>query len=384
MGVFISDKFWGSNMSLVSMGANFLCHLVNIILGHKYSTKPRILISLMFNIVLFAVSTVFTRIDTDPWQLEFYGLTLAFALLFNINDSIFQGVSRHNKGRHQFNRMYSGAYTSIMARFPPSFMGSMMQGQSFGGIMSSGLSVILLIVGGGDTVEVATWYFLFATVFLLGTLLIFITINRNSFYKLYLNKEKETNVRVENDHSSFSHLVVVKDIWMLNVSIFLVYVVSLSVYPSLVRLVQPVGSSKTWQKYFIPVGVFFAYNFLDFVGRMMAVFIQWPRPTKIGSAICLATSVTRFALVPVLLLCNLSPDDRHVTPVLIRSDAVFLTVHVIVSLSNGYLTTITMMNAPQMVEGDTNQSVVGSVMVFMLVCGLLAGSCVSYLWILLL
>ena len=271
-----------------------------------------------------------------------------------------------------------------MARFPPSFMGSMMQGQSFGGIMSSGLSVILLMVGGGDTVQVATWYFLFATIFLLGTLLIYVMINHNNFYKFYLNKDYDTSVQEENGHSSFGHLVVVKDIWMLNVSIFLVYVMSLSVYPSLVRLVQPVGSSENWQKYFIPVGVFFAYNFLDFVGRMMAAFIQWPRPTKIGSVICLILSVIRFALIPVLLLCNLSPDDRHVTPVLIKSDAVFLLVHVTVSLTNGYLTTITMINAPQMVEGDSNQSVVGSVMVFMLVFGLLVGSSVSFLWILLL
>ena len=78
-------------MSLVSMGANFLCHLVNIMYGHKYRTMPRILASLSLNIVLFLISTILTRVDTDSWQLPFYGLTLAFALLFNINDSIFQG-----------------------------------------------------------------------------------------------------------------------------------------------------------------------------------------------------------------------------------------------------------------------------------------------------
>ena len=78
-------------MSLVSMGANFLIHLVNIMYGHRIRTRPRFLLSLCLNVVLFLISTILTRLDTDSWQLSFYFLTLTAALLFNINDSIFQG-----------------------------------------------------------------------------------------------------------------------------------------------------------------------------------------------------------------------------------------------------------------------------------------------------
>ena len=78
-------------MSLVSMSANFLCHLVNIMYGHRVSTRPRILVSLGANILLFLFSTIMTRVDTDSWQLTFYFLTLGCALLFNVNDSVFQG-----------------------------------------------------------------------------------------------------------------------------------------------------------------------------------------------------------------------------------------------------------------------------------------------------
>ena len=85
------QTFWGSNISVVSMAPNFIFLLINVLFGQKFGTKPRIYSALFINILLFTLSTIFTRVDTDPWQNGFYGLTLAFALLFNINDSVFQG-----------------------------------------------------------------------------------------------------------------------------------------------------------------------------------------------------------------------------------------------------------------------------------------------------
>ena len=358
------DKFWGSNMSLVSMGANFLCHLINILVGHRFSTRPRILASLGLNILLFAVSTIFTRIDTDSWQLGFYGLTLAFALLFNINDSVFQG-----------------AFTTVIARFPPRFMGAMMQGQGLGGILSSGLSVILIMIGSGDTVGVATYYFAFATIFLLISLLFYIMVNYNSFYKQFLGDKKRPVIQSEGENKNpLGHLKVVKKIWKLMISIFLVYVLNMSVYPALVRLAEPVGGSETWKVYFLPVGVFFAFNFLDFVGRIVVGFLKWPKPTESGANLCLLFAVSRFIFIPLLLLCNLSPEDRKVTEVLIESDVAFLLIHALMSVTSGYMVTVTMINAPLMVE-DEDKSVVGSLMVFMLVFGLLGGAALSFLWI---
>ena len=85
------QKFWGSNISIVSMAPNFLFLFINVLFGHKFRTKPRIYFALLINILLFILSTIFTRVNTDSWQVGFYGLTLVFALLFNISDSIFQG-----------------------------------------------------------------------------------------------------------------------------------------------------------------------------------------------------------------------------------------------------------------------------------------------------
>ena len=78
-------------MTLVSVFANCLTHLVNIVLGPGYPTRPRIIFSLIFNTVIFCASIIFTQVDTDSWQLGFYFLSLAFCILLNINDSIFAG-----------------------------------------------------------------------------------------------------------------------------------------------------------------------------------------------------------------------------------------------------------------------------------------------------
>ena len=88
---FMSDKFWGSNMALVSMSANFLTHLVNIVFGPGYQTRPRIIAALIFNTIIFAVSIIFTQVNTDSWQLGFYFLSLGLAIVLNMNDSIFAG-----------------------------------------------------------------------------------------------------------------------------------------------------------------------------------------------------------------------------------------------------------------------------------------------------
>ena len=52
-----------------------------------------------------------TKVDTDSWQNLFYYLTLASALLFNMNDSIFQG-----------------AFGSLIGAFPEKYMSALTQG----------------------------------------------------------------------------------------------------------------------------------------------------------------------------------------------------------------------------------------------------------------
>jgi len=146
--------FWGNHISLVSMAPNFLFLLLNVVWGHRLAVRPRVLLPLALNTLLFLASSLLTQLDTDSWQTGFYGLTLSAALLFNISDSVYQG-----------------AFSSVVGRLPSQYMGAMMAGQAVGGVLSSGTSVLLLATG-SDQATTALLYFLVASGYLLLSLLL--------------------------------------------------------------------------------------------------------------------------------------------------------------------------------------------------------------------
>ena len=246
--------------------------------------------------------------------------------------------------------------------------------------MSSGLSVILLAVGGGEDGDMtAFFYFLFAAIFLVFSLGLFFFISRKQFYKFYSSKAVDDEKK--NIHN-IDYIFIIKKTWMFNLSIFLVFFVTMGVYPAILRLAETTSSNQTWQKYFHPVGVFLLYNCLDFTGRLLAALLKWPKATKTGGLCCLTITVLRISFIPLLMFCNIQP--RKHTSAYFKSDAAFLSIHALFSLSSGYMTNINMMSGPCMVSGEENQSLAASMMVFMLVFGLFAGACFSYLWVLLL
>ena len=86
-------------------------------------------------ICLFCLTlTHLVQVSTDSWQVGFYSLTLGFALLFNMSDSVFQVVSffliyfSHLVMIH-ISFSTEGAFSSVIGRFPSSYMGAMMQVQ---------------------------------------------------------------------------------------------------------------------------------------------------------------------------------------------------------------------------------------------------------------
>ena len=85
------QKDWGPNMSMASMIPNVTFLLLNAVFGHRFKTTPRLLISLIFVIVLFAFTCAMAKINTDEWQNAFWSVTIASIVLININAAIFQG-----------------------------------------------------------------------------------------------------------------------------------------------------------------------------------------------------------------------------------------------------------------------------------------------------
>ena len=85
------DPNWGPNMSMASMIPNVTFLLLNAVFGHRFKTVPRLLVSLICVIVLFAFTCAMAKIDTNHWQDQFWQLTIASIVLINVTAAIFQG-----------------------------------------------------------------------------------------------------------------------------------------------------------------------------------------------------------------------------------------------------------------------------------------------------
>ena len=101
---------------------------------------------------------------------------------------------------------------------------------------------------------------------------------------------------------------------------------------------------QTWTEFFVPIGGFLIFNLGDLAGRMVAGLVKWPSSSRTGSTLTLLLALARTAFIPLLLFCNVSPGDRHLTQPYFKSDAVFISLNILFSLSNGYIVNICMMS----------------------------------------
>ena len=236
---------------------------------------------------------------------------------------------------HEFFEL-QGGLSGLAGKFPPNYMGAVVQGQALGGIFAAASNVIILSFGAND-VDAAFYDFLIAVIFLVSALIAFIVLTRSEFYQFYSNEtvsenkdaeDKKENVEneqlIDNNGEGgkvevlqpMSSLDIVKRIWVWILSVFICFFVTLAVFPAITVLVKSTGHGNQWSdKYFIPVGCFLVFNIGDYVGRMLASIVKWPQATHGGSLIILIVSVVRIAFIPLFLLCNAAPHSRSVTDV---------------------------------------------------------------------
>ena len=343
-------------------------------------------------IVFFTVTLSLAKINTDSWQQEFLAATLSIIVLINVFSATFQG----------------GVF-GLAGSFPSQYMNALLSGQvgarnrlsrilllllhniikGIGGVIVATINIILLAIG-GDPVDAAFYCFLFSVIFLIGSLFAFVYLMRTPLYKQCIEDKKiceiepsETSALLP-DKSDTSELktvsvtTVLEKIKVEAVTVFVIYIVTLGLFPAVLVLVESANinssSSGLWEtKYFVPVACFLFYNFGDYLGRIITGLGLAP---KICSKFALVLSVVRIAFVPLMLLCNIAPGQRHLIPVLMESDTAYIVLMLLLAISNGYLTTIVMVNAPGRVE-EHEQQTASNLMVGLLGLGLISGAMLS-------
>jgi len=357
-----------SDLAVAAMIPNVTFLILNGLFGHRFKTTPRLLWSLCIVVALFIFTLVLVKVDTDTWQQEFLALTLTTIVIINIFTAIFQG----------------GLF-GLAGCFPSKYMNAVLGGQGIGGIFAATINILLLAIG-GDDVSAAFYCFLLSVIFLTGSVLALIIVTRTEFYQHYIAQSTTStssmsesspllNQTDTEDTKTISVKDVMKTIWVEGLTVLIIYIVTLACFPALTVLVESTNKNKpgssSWEnQYFVPVTCFLFYNIGDYIGRFIAASPVIP---NIGSKVALVLSCTRIIFIPLFLFCNLAPNERHITAVYFYSDGVYIALVFLLAISNGFLTSVVMVNAPTKVEFHQQQTS-SNMMVGILGLGLVLGA----------
>jgi len=358
-----------SYLAIASNIPNATFVILNVFFGRSFRLNVRIIGALACMSTLFIGVILMARIDSDDWQEWFLFSTLSIVVFLNICTAIFQG-----------------GIIGVAGKFPPNYIGGMMSGQALGGIFPSLVNILVIAVQvkGAD---IGFYCFIVAFIFVLISLAMYAAVQTRPFFRYYAGTSAENSVEdssaaaASNTVTASTYKEIFITSWRYQVSVFLNFMTTLSVFPSIIVLIKSQYSSDPdnvyANSYFIPVTCFLLFNVGDYVGRTLASFIKQPGASKMGQTSVLITTILRIGFIPLFMYCNAAPDKRDI-PVLFDKDADYYALMTVFSISNGYIGNICMMMGPKTVQNENQQEIVASMLVSILVLGIGIGSALSY------
>jgi len=360
------QKTFTSYLAIASMIPNAVFVILNASFGQRIKNKTRIMVSLSLVILLFGIVSALAFANSDAWQTLFLYTILCLVVLINSSSAIFQG----------------GTF-GMAGKFPLSYIGAQMGGQAMGGIFPALVDIFVVSMNIKEE-DVGAACFLIATIVLIFTFLCLTWMFKSPFF-LHYNSDSLESISGgsgSGDIGTLSELPKIREVlaksWIYGLTIFLNFTVTLCIFPAIAVLVQSEAkkSNSEWSaKYFTPVTVFLLFNVGDFLGRYLATWIKLPGRTILGKIVVLSASIFRLAFIPLFMFCNIPTDDGH--KILFKSDADFILIMSLFSLSNGYIGSICMLNAPKASTDKNMQEAIASILIACLVVGTGTGSFLS-------
>lgn len=165
-------------------------------------------------------------------------------------------------------------------------------------------------------------------------------------------------------------------IWPQCLNTFLVFFVSLTMFPSVLGAVERTGNSIS-ETYFTAVACFLLFNCFAMIGNYSSEYLP-----KIPRKILWIPILLRFAFIPLFLFCNYQPahkPDTRQYPVLIENDYIFMCLVVLLSFTSGWLSSLSMMYTPKIVD-PKYKSIAGMISSISLLMGIMIGINFSVVW----
>ncbi|NWV25796.1 S29A1 protein, partial [Origma solitaria] len=380
-------------MTLCAMVPLLIFTCLNSFIHQRIPQQIRISGSLVAIGLVFLVTTIMVKIPMEP--LPFFVFTMTSIVFIN-----------------SFGAILQSSLFGLAGLLPASYTAPIMSGQGLAGTFAA-LAMIFSIAIGAQQPESFIGYFTTACVTIVLAIVSYIVLPHMDFFRYYSMKDK-TEYRVynaeletkrdlikkvyyallvclpadenglEQNNSKIipihhpdgqpSVIGIFKKLWVMALSICLIFTVTIGVFPAITAKVSSVlGEGNKWGLYFIPVSCFLLFNVLDWAGRSLTALFTWP-----GKDSCLlpVMVVLRVIFVPLFMLCNVKP--RYYLPVVFSHDAWYIIFMIFFSISNGYLASLCMCFGPKKVLAHEAETA-GAVMAFFLSLGLALGAAVSFL-----
>ncbi|CAK9820988.1 Equilibrative nucleoside transporter 3 [Anthophora plagiata] len=357
-----------SYLNVASAIPNTLFLIINAFISKRVPLRVRMVGSQCAILLFFILTTVFVEINTDKWQRVFSVITLTTVAIINGTSAIF-----------------GGSLMGIVGRFSPKYITAMLSGQALGGIFTAIAEICSLWIGASPVLS-GLIYFIIGDVILFLSLIAYIILEKAAFFKYHMS-EKSSNSETDfsitgevtfSQGATISYMRIIRRMWHYGVSIFLVFFITLSVYPAVTVLVesQNKGKGYAWNDiYFIPVVTYLIFSSGDYVGRLLSGIFQWPK-NKPWQVIFL--SLTRVIFIPALMFCNAQP--RRQLPVYIHSDFYYILLTIAFAISNGYLCNLSFILTSTVVESQEKEIASAMIGAF-LGMGLTSGAALSLIMI---
>ncbi|KAJ1978419.1 hypothetical protein H4R34_003209 [Dimargaris verticillata] len=379
---------------------NLLTLAMCIMLQHRFRPRPVIIASLLGSSLMFLLMAILARVS-DLRGTPFFGITL---IVFTLSAAV--------------TSLSQCAAFALVAYFPPLYIQGLLSGQAVAGVIASLVQLITAVSSmntepaapsalprtyGYDpygnpnypfnygipmepvpvsvpisrtmvdtqAVEMRAFvYFLIAAIVCALVLGLFILLHRLPFFRHF-----SPAIAMSTDQKPFTDnlalvLKTARSIWLLIVTVTVIFCGTISVFPSLTIAVKPVNFLHIP---FVEIH-FLLFNLGDWTGRWLSMV---PLLRFLRERIVFCGALCHLIFIPLLLLCNTSFDAtvHRLIPAVIQSDVAFFLIILVFGISTGYWGSLTMMTGPQQAVDKGRAS---TVLTFFLIFGMALGSVVGF------
>ncbi|RCN32700.1 Nucleoside Transporter [Ancylostoma caninum] len=350
-------KRFMSDLGIAAQTPNFLAGLINVMQIIGGSLMIRIAGPLTVNCVNVAVILILI-VAQDPAEEAmswFYFITMLIVVILNFS-----------------NGLYQNSVFGLTADFPAAYTNALIVGNNVCGTFISVLVILTTIAFPTEYKKVALIYFSISLAVLLLCEASLFSLTRLDFYKYYIDKGNRARAAEHASRPSLAQFAeAFKGCWQQLVSVFLVFFVTLAVFPAVLAGTTPNGKGEPWnsaipRELYPGITVFLNFNLMAAIGSTTANFVQFP-----GPKLLIYPVAARLLFIPYFMLCNYNVEDR-VMPVWFKNEWFFILGNVVMAFTSGYFSSLAMMYAPRVVQSSYAKTA-GMAGALFLITGIMCG-----------